>query len=486
VSASTLRFTPFAIDVKRQQLLRNGEMVDLSPHLVEILSHLAAHHGETVSKNDLLDKFWPDVHVTENTLTRAIADIRSALEDDAAEPKFIQTVARRGYRFIAPVEAAAPPPKDPFADWTKGKLSLELLDVRQLADATRAFEKAVEATPAYAPAHAGLASACFLEFERTRSENMPRRDALERAITHARRACELDPALGEAWATLGFALLAAGQTEQARAAARQATMLEPSNWRHHFRLAVASWGEERLRSVDRTLALHPEFAQARFLAAMVFIARQAFATAEDLIRKGAARQTQEAGAEYLPFPSFGLHWLHGLMLLRRGEIGEALRAFAREIDTGHQSSVYYSEFQVNAIVASGHGHLAADDADGAVRAFREALQLQPANGRALLGLSRALARARKADEAQVARRQVDETLAALTKGGRVAEAALVTAAAHSAEDRKDDAIATLNALLDHAPPGQVGWQIPVDPALSNLRRHPDFDRLLARVSARAS
>ncbi len=375
---------------------------------------------------------------------------------------------------------------NPFADWEKGRLSLELLDARQLADAAASFERAIAATPAYAPAHAGLASACFLQFERTRSDNVPQRAALERAINHARRAGELDPSLGEAWATLGFALLAAGQVDQARAAARQATALEPTSWRHQFRLAVATWGEERLRAVDRTLVLLPEFAQARFLAAMVFIARQAFAAAEAQVAKGAARQTQESAGPTSPFPSFGLHWLHGLLHLRNGDVAEALRAFVREIDTGRETSVYYPEFRLNATIASGFAHLAADDADGALRAFRAALELQPANGRALIGLSRALVQVGALEEAGVASRRVAATVEELLRGGRAGEATLVSAASAAARGQQEGAIAMLDHLLDQAAPGQTGWQIPIDPALADLRRHEAFARLLTRLSARAS
>ena len=75
--------------------------------------------------------------------------------------------------------------------------------------------------PDYAPAHTGLASARFLEYEATRASNTPKRDLLKQALVHARRGCELDPTLGEAWATLGFVLTAAGQVEEARAVARQ-------------------------------------------------------------------------------------------------------------------------------------------------------------------------------------------------------------------------------------------------------------------------
>src|SRR5204863_424090 len=77
----------------------------------------------------------------------------------------------------------------------------------------------------------------------------------------------------EGWAVLGYLLNAAGKTEEGQAASRRATALEPDNWRHQYRLAYGSWGEERLRAVDRTLALMPGFAPARMLACMIFVAR---------------------------------------------------------------------------------------------------------------------------------------------------------------------------------------------------------------------
>ena len=58
-----------------------------------------------ITKDELLSAIWPDVTVTENALTQAISDLRQALGDDPSSPTYIQTVARRGYRFIAAVEA---------------------------------------------------------------------------------------------------------------------------------------------------------------------------------------------------------------------------------------------------------------------------------------------------------------------------------------------------------------------------------------------
>ena len=74
--------------------------VDLSPRLVEILGYIVARGGEIVTKDELLERFWPDVNITENTLTRAIADIRKAIGEDAAAPRYLQTASRRGYRFV--------------------------------------------------------------------------------------------------------------------------------------------------------------------------------------------------------------------------------------------------------------------------------------------------------------------------------------------------------------------------------------------------
>jgi TolB-like protein/Tfp pilus assembly protein PilF len=74
-----------------------------------------------VSKDELFRALWPDVAVTDNALTQAVSELRQALGDDPANPRYVQTVARRGYRFISPVEAVAspsaapPPPPEPRA-----------------------------------------------------------------------------------------------------------------------------------------------------------------------------------------------------------------------------------------------------------------------------------------------------------------------------------------------------------------------------------
>jgi DNA-binding winged helix-turn-helix (wHTH) protein len=484
--ARLLRFGDFCLDPERHLLTRDGRHVPLSPHLVDLLQFLADAPGEIVTKEALLDRFWPDVHVTENTLARAVADIRKALGDDAAHPRYIQTLARRGYRFIAQITPHDREDADPFRDIVQGRASLESLSLTRLPDARRAFEHAVAAMPQYAPAHAGLASACLLQFESTRAFNVPSHTDLQQALKHARLACELDAALGEAWATLGFVQGAMGDAEAARASTRRALALEPTSWRHYFRLGLVSWGEERLRACDRAAALLPSFAPIRFVAAMVFVARQAFEQALAAADAGAAAQSRHATHERVPFPMGGLHWLRGLLLLHDRRVGAALQAFAREMDELREDQIYAAEFRVNAQVGAGFAHLQASDAAGAVDAFRQALEVLPRHGRALVGLYSALRNTSLRREAEQLVPQIHRAIDELTKGHRSGEARLVRAAAEIATGDPDAACNTLHAWLETAPPGPAGWIVPLDPALAPLRTHARYPSLMALLAARAA
>ena len=69
-----VRFGRFVLDRRTWTISKDGELVDLSPRLVEILAHLISRGGEIVTKDELLERFWPDTYVEENTLARAIAD----------------------------------------------------------------------------------------------------------------------------------------------------------------------------------------------------------------------------------------------------------------------------------------------------------------------------------------------------------------------------------------------------------------------------
>jgi len=463
-----IRFGSFQIEPRTWLLSKDNAPVDLSPRLVEILAFIVSRGGEIVTKEELLEKFWPDVNVTENTLTRAIADIRKAIGDDPSAPKYLETASRRGYKFAGPKDAVVQ--SDPFQDWVKGKLALDTLDGSTLDEATRAFERAVAELPRYAPAHAGLANAYLLQYERTRFGSKPDRGLMARAIEAARHATTIDATLGEGWAALGYLLSASGKTEEGQAASRRATAVEPDNWRHHYRLAYGAWGEERLRAVDRTLALMPGFAPARMLACMVFVARGTIDSAEREATMGAEIQRQQLNNR-TPLPAVGFHWLRGLILASRGDHDDALACFEEEIAAA-STHIYAREFALNARVAIGFTKLAQGDLDQARTAFGGALS----HPKAVAG-TYAIDRDRA---------PADEAIAELIKSERHVEAALVAAGAQIIRGDTDQAIDGLDQLLTTAPAGPAGWIIPIDPMLAPLREHPRKSALFAKLAARAA
>ena len=107
---ASYRFGPFVVDAGSYQLRRGSEIIPLSPKIIDLLLYLVARQSTLVGKDELFTALWPDVAVTDNALTQAVSELRQALGDDSASPTYIQTVARRGYRFIAPVEAQVPSP----------------------------------------------------------------------------------------------------------------------------------------------------------------------------------------------------------------------------------------------------------------------------------------------------------------------------------------------------------------------------------------
>src|SRR4029453_15885110 len=105
----TFRLGPFEADRQAYRATRNGVPIELTPKLLDLLFYFLDRPGVLITKEEICDGVWPGAKVTENAMAQAVSDLREALGDDAASPTFIRTVARRGYRFIADVEAAASP-----------------------------------------------------------------------------------------------------------------------------------------------------------------------------------------------------------------------------------------------------------------------------------------------------------------------------------------------------------------------------------------
>ena len=646
VTPGRFRFGPFVVERPAYRLLRDGHALTLSPKLVDLLLYFVSRPSLLVTKDELFAAIWPDVTVTENALTQAVSDLRQALGDEHASPTYIQTVARRGYRFIAPVEtlpafesdapAHAEPAfagdagmvrsvavldfanlsADPELEWlatgipetvtndltgfrvlrvvdrvrigeavrrTDGSMSavarelnvhlvvvgsfqragdrirvtarlvdlptgatvadakvdgrledvfdlqdrivrqfsaalgveaahgpsthmgvretsnldafraasearvkLDSFDPAQIAAAAVGFERAVRLDPRYALAYAGLANAHYLLFEATRARNAPDAARLATAIGHARRCVDLDDALAEGHATLAFLLVSAGRFAEAVAAGRRAVALEPHDWRHLFRLGHAAWGNERLDALKRALTIYSDLAFAHFYIAMVHIARNQLPMAAEVLHQGVALQDRQAGRESR-YPASGLHWLLGMVYLAQGDAERALGECRRELEAAVAASarVYGSEFAMNAHDGCGFALLAERRADEAAAAFTRALRLFPGHARSQIGLAQCLAAAGKRAEARAALEHGRASIAELERGGRLLEAALLSAMASVAQGRPTDAIGLLDRLLTEAPPGFPGWTIPIEPMFKPLHAQPEFAGILVRLAERA-
>jgi DNA-binding winged helix-turn-helix (wHTH) protein/type II secretory pathway predicted ATPase ExeA len=95
------RFDRFALDLANEQLLEDGDVVPLTPKAFAVLRRLIEDAGQLVKKEDLLRSVWRDTHVSDGVLRVVILEIRRALSDESGEPRFVETVPRRGYRFVA-------------------------------------------------------------------------------------------------------------------------------------------------------------------------------------------------------------------------------------------------------------------------------------------------------------------------------------------------------------------------------------------------
>ena len=98
------RFVNFRLDISNGCVWRDNTQLSLSPKPFAVLQYLVEHPGRLVTHDELLDALWPDTYVQPQVLRTYVLDLRKLLGDDAGDPRFIQTVPKRGYYFVAHVE----------------------------------------------------------------------------------------------------------------------------------------------------------------------------------------------------------------------------------------------------------------------------------------------------------------------------------------------------------------------------------------------
>lgn len=448
------------------RLMVTGGFQRSGPHL-RITARVVDLAGGDVLADAKVDGLLAEVFSLQDGIVRSFAR-ELGLPAGAAEPRI-------GVRETNSLEA--------FRAYTEGWLKLESLDLSLNEAAMRDFERAIAVDPRYAIAYTGLANAEFVMFETTRATRAPNFAALDTGIEHARHAVHLDRGLAEAHATLSFLLASAYQFEEARREAQEAVAIKPDNWRHQYRLGHALWGDARLRAFARMLALHPQFAYARFEMAIVHVARNQFDAALEIVREGVGDQDRQARTVDR-FPAVGFHWLLGALRAARGDYAGAILAFDREVEQADQRRLYRAEYAADALVGRGYAVLQLGRADEAAEAFTAALTYIEGYSRALLGLAVARTRLGHTDAASLiarARAFVD----GLRRPNRSVEWLFGTACLAATDGDAKGAVAALTQMLDSVPSSFVGWHIPLEPAFLGLHGQTGFTHLLDQLADRA-
>lgn len=303
-------FAEFELDVANRRLSRGGRAVPLAPKALDLLATLVRRGGRLVTKRDLLDAVWPEAFVEEGILSVHISSLRKALGDRNGEQPYIETVARSGYRFAAPVtrrhRAAAlrlldivPARPEVHELIGRGRAHLASASRSEMPKAVAAFRSAIELDPTYAAAHAGLALACCAQAE---LRVVPHPEAYDDARAAALRALAMDDSSADAQAALGCVLFfsdwnwtgarrsferalelnpdhteayllygrlleALGEFDAALAVKRKALERDPFSPLVHIQIAHTYWNQRRYDDViawaSKTLELDPRHPLAR-------------------------------------------------------------------------------------------------------------------------------------------------------------------------------------------------------------------------------
>ena len=104
MSGTVLHFGDFRLDPVDRRLFRAGIAVELNARYLDALILLLEADGALVAKDRFMDVVWRGIPVTDEALTQAIRTLRRTLDDSATAPRYIQTVPKHGYRFVAPIE----------------------------------------------------------------------------------------------------------------------------------------------------------------------------------------------------------------------------------------------------------------------------------------------------------------------------------------------------------------------------------------------
>lgn len=442
-------FGMFRLDAAERVLYRDGENVPLTPKTLELLVLLVERHGQIVDKETVMAALWPDTFVEETNLGQHVFRLRRALGNGSEANGYIETIPRRGYRFIAPLIPTPSPRRAlrPQARWIVLAGLTVLIAVVALVPGPRQPAISAEAQEAY------LKGRHF--WNRRTIPNF------EKAIEHFRTAVELEPGYAVAWAGLADAYNFAGQPARARVAAQRALKLDDTLAEAHAALGNSSTfhdfdfpaGAAHFR---RAIALKPGYATAHQWLAFNLVAQGRLDEALTSIER--ARQLDPT--------SLIMNTDVGTVLYYSRRYDDALFATQKALDLDPSFLQAYN--------VVGLAHLRKGRLDAAAAAFARVGDAAAA----VSGVQITAARGRREE----ARRAFEDVEMRFAAGSLPGISTYVVAQCAVAVGDSAKALALIESAYEQRDAHLT--MMAVDPALDPLRTDPRFQRVLARMRFR--
>ena len=175
-----VRFGVFEVDLRAEELRKNGIKLKFGGQPFQVLAILLEHPGEVVTRETLQNRLWPDTFVdVDHNLNTAVNKIREVLGDSAENPRFVETLPRRGYRFIVPVEGAFPPAGSPPSVAAVESTATATVDVGSQREKTQIKRSGLR-YPIAAVVVVLLTTAAFLIYQKLQSPASPKHRTLSR------------------------------------------------------------------------------------------------------------------------------------------------------------------------------------------------------------------------------------------------------------------------------------------------------------------